>query len=46
MIAGVGSFFVEGVRWYFSFAGIFLGAGLIIYGIFLIHTIKSRKKEN
>jgi hypothetical protein len=42
ILAGVGSFFIGNIKWYFGFAGIFLGAGLIIYGIYLINKIKSR----
>jgi len=46
ILAGVGSFFVKNVQWYFGFAGIFLGAGLIIYGVYLIHKTKSRSNYN
>jgi hypothetical protein len=42
IIAGAGSFFVQGVRWYFGVGGIFLGIGLIAYGIYLINKIKTR----
>jgi hypothetical protein len=43
IIGGAGSFFVQGVTWYFGIGGIFLGLGLIAYGIYLIHRINSRR---
>ncbi len=43
ILGGAGSFFVQGVRWYFGIGGIILGLGFIAYGIYLIHRIKSRR---
>jgi hypothetical protein len=42
ILAGTGSLFIKQVRWYIGVLGIFLGVGLISYGVYLIHTIKSR----
>jgi len=42
IIAGSGSLFVKSVPWYVGIIGICAGAGFVVYGVFLIHNLKSR----
>jgi hypothetical protein len=42
IIGGVGLIVIESGKWYWGVGGIFIGVGLIVYGVFLIHNLKSR----
>jgi len=42
VIDGVGLIVIESRKWYWGVGGIFIGVGLVVYGVFLIHNLKSR----
>lgn len=39
IIGGVGLIVLESRKWYWGVGGIFIGVGLVVYGVFLIHNL-------